>query len=261
MTVKRPLATVVASFSIAAIALATTGCLDDSEDISVPSSSSIVEIEEETNTETVTFLEIIDGDTIETSAGTVRIIGIDTPEQGECGAQEASRTFSKHTSLYRDLVLELPEGQNDTDKYDRLLRYVYTEDGADIGYQQILNGHAVARYDSRDGYPAHPKEEEYHQAQTASLQDGKVITPECAIKAEEEAAAAAAAAVPVAEAPAASDNWWIQYPSCAALKRNTVGHPTGPFNRDDPSHALLYDWFANQTGHRGDGDGDGLACE
>lgn len=267
---RRPLHTVLASFSIAAIALTITGCLSDIDDTS-SSASSLAENEEETNTETVRFERVIDGDTIETSAGVVRIIGIDTPEQDECGARDASSTFAEYTSLYRDLVLELPDGQNNTDQYDRLLRYVYTEDGTDIGFEQISLGRAVARYDSRDGYPAHPKEEEYHQAQTATLQDGRVITPECAKEAEAEAARAAEAeaermaraeaAAAEAEALNSSDHWWIQYRSCAALKRNTVGHPTGPFNRDDPAQAQLYDYFANHTGYRGDGDGDGLACE
>jgi len=31
------------------------------------------------------FVAVVDGDTVETSEGTVRIIGIDTPERGECG--------------------------------------------------------------------------------------------------------------------------------------------------------------------------------
>ena len=36
---------------------------------------------------------------------------------------------------------------------------------------------------------------------------------------------------------------------------------TGPFDRDDPAQAEIYEWFAFGTGNRGDGDGDGLACE
>ena len=66
-----------------------------------------------------------------------------------------------------------------------------------------------------------------------------------------------------AQAPAAPavDEWWRQYSSCTKLKKNTNGHPTGPFSRDNPAEAAVYDWFANGTGNNGDGEGDGLACE
>ncbi len=134
----------------------------------------------------------------------------------------------------------------------RLLRFVSTEGGIDLGLLQLQAGNAVARYDSGDGYPAHPREVEYHAAQLATLApDGSVLTVECQ----------AAAVAPPPPAPPATDTWWLQYSSCTKLKKNTVGHPIGPFSRDDPAHAELYEWFAFGTGNGGDGDGDGLACE
>lgn len=42
-----------------------------------------------------TFVAVVGGDTISTSAGTVRIAGIDTPEQGECGHDEASTAIGR----------------------------------------------------------------------------------------------------------------------------------------------------------------------
>lgn len=66
---------------------------------------------------------------------------------------------------------------------------------------------------------------------------------------------------PVATEAASGEEWWFEFGSCSQLKKRGVGHPTGPFNRDDPAEAAIYDWFAHGTGHRGDGDGDGLACE
>lgn len=110
-----------------------------------------------------TFVAVVDGDTVETSEGTVRIIGIDTPERGECGHPEASAAIEGVGPL---------AGQEDAD-----------------------------------------------------------------------------------------DHWWTEYTSCAQLKKNTAGHPTGPLSKDDPQGAAIYDWFANGTGHRGDGDFDSLACE
>lgn len=197
-----------------------------------------------------TFLSVVDGDTIETTAGTVRIIGIDAPERGECGHDEASAAIGSLLSGGDPVTLELPAGENDRDRHERLMRYVVTGAGVDLGLMQLQEGNAIARYDSSDGYPAHPHEAAYHAAQVASAgPDGSVVTLGCRDRA------------PLPVAPTPSQHWWEQYTSCARLKKNTAGHPTGPFDRDDPAEAEIYDWFANRTGNRGDGDADGLACE
>jgi micrococcal nuclease len=194
----------------------------------------------------VTFQSVTDGDTIETSGGTVRIIGIDAPESGECGYAEASALISTLLSPGDQTMLELPEGQNDQDRHGRILRY-------------------VAGYDSTDGYPAHPRETDYHAAQIATLTaDGTVTTVACqaaADAAEQNRIMAEQEAPPAPVPPPAVDEWWRQYTSCTKLKNNIDGHPTGPFSRDNPAEAAIYEWFANGTGNDGDGEGDGLACE
>lgn len=212
------------------------------------------------------FLSVIDGDTIETSEGTVRIIGIDTPERGECGHEVASTAIGK--LLSRGDVIELirPDGQPNEDRYNRLLRYILAGDGTDLGLIQIEAGNAIARYDSRDGYPKHPNEARYREAQIATAgPDRKVITSSCAVDAVVPPAPAQTHAQPPGPAPSPADPtvdaWWTQYSSCTKLKKSGSGHPTGPFNRDDPAEAEVYNWFAHGTGNRGDGDGDGLACE
>lgn len=130
--------------------------------------------------EAVAFVAVVDGDTVETSAGTVRIIGIDAPERGQCGESEASAALSRVLAPGDPVTLDLPPGQNDRDDYGRLLRYVVTAAGVDLGTLQVHAGNAVARYDSTDGYPAHPREAEYRSAQIASLDPaGSVITPAC----------------------------------------------------------------------------------
>ncbi|WP_298941731.1 thermonuclease family protein [uncultured Microbacterium sp.] len=194
---------------------------------------------------TVTIASIIDGDTIETSAGTVRLIGIDAPERDVCGYAEASALVSSLLVPGAVVGLELPDGQNDADRHGRMLRYVTTDQGIDVASSLLTAGLAVARYDSGDGYPAHPREAAYRAAQVASIGgDGSVITVDCA----------GAAAV-----PPPSGEWWTQYTSCTKLKSNVAGHPIGPFSRDDQPGA--YAWFATGTGNNGDGDGDGWACE
>lgn len=201
-----------------------------------------------------TFVAVVDGDTVETSVGTVRIIGIDTPERGECGHPEASAAIGRLVSSGEPVALLLPEGQNNVDQHGRFVRYVITEDGVDLGLMQLEAGNAIARYDSTDGYPAHPRQGSYHAAQIASSgPDGSVLTLACQGEPPE--------GVAPFTGQTDDDRWWTQYTSCSKLKQNTAGHPTGPFSQDDPQDAAIYDWFANGTGNRGDGDTDGLACE
>ncbi|GAA2918337.1 endonuclease YncB(thermonuclease family) [Microbacterium keratanolyticum] len=204
-----------------------------------------------------TFVSVIDGDTIETSVGTVRLIGIDTPERGECGYGEASAQIGMAVTAGAPLTLTRPEGQNDRDRYDRLLRYVATEAGADLGLVQLQAGHAVARFDSRDGYPMHPNEVSYQAAQTAIRDATGVVVP---LGCQAQPPPPVDAPEPIAGA-AAEEGWWYQYTSCGRLKKNAAGHPVGPFSRDDPAQAAIYEWFAFGTGNKGDGDRDGLACE
>lgn len=213
-----------------------------------------------------TVSSVIDGDTITTSEGTVRIIGIDAPERGACGHDEAAALASSLLAAGDTVVLELPAGQNAEDRHGRLLRYVDTAGGIDVGLALIEAGLAVARYDSRDGYPAHPRETTYRDSQLATLgADGTVTTVACAAAAAEREAAKAAADADAQDAASAPvpviDQWWSQYSSCTKLKKNVNGHPTGPFSRDNPAEAVMYDWFAFGTGNNGDGDDDGLACE
>lgn len=203
---------------------------------------------------TATFVAVVDGDTVVTSEGTVRIIGIDTPERGECGHEEASGAIGKLLAGGEPVELLYPEGQNNMDRHGRLVRYVITEDGVDLGLMQLEAGNAIARYDSTDGYPEHPRQASYQAAQiTAAGPDGSVITLACRDRSP-------GVVAPFTE-PNEGDRWWTQYTSCSKLKKNTARHPTGPFRKDDPEDAAIYDWFANGTGNRGDGDSDGLACE
>lgn len=231
------------------------GCVPEPSSTEGPPSSATSEptatpTATEAEAEAATFVAVVDGDTIETSEGTVRIIGIDTPERGQCGYDDASTAIGRLLAVGDSVTLELPPGQNDRDRYGRLIRYVITDAGVDLGLMQLESGNALARYDSSDGYPAHPQETAYRAAQIASPSaDGSVITIACRH------------GTPPAIAPSTDERWWEQYSSCARLKRNEAGHPTGPFNRDDPAQAEIYDWFAYGTGNRGDGDGDGLACE
>ena len=101
------------------------------------------------NLQKVKVLRVIDGDTIELESGQkVRYIGIDTPEtvdprrDPQCFGQEASLQNKKLVEG-KDIYLEKDISQ--TDKYGRLLRYIYLEENEiSINEQLIKEGYAVA---------------------------------------------------------------------------------------------------------------------
>lgn len=73
-----------------------------------------------------TVTRIIDGDTLELSTGQkIRLIGIDTPESGDPYYQEAKQELS---SLILNKTITLEKDVSETDKYGRLLRYIYLDD-------------------------------------------------------------------------------------------------------------------------------------
>lgn len=112
----------------------------------------------------VTVTNVIDGDTIDTTAGRVRLIGIDTPERGDCNYEPAADELLRVIAEQSDQVVLVRGGTDDTDRYDRLLRYVDTVGGRDLNLHMITSGYATARYDSQDGYPRHDREDAYRAA-------------------------------------------------------------------------------------------------
>lgn len=113
--------------------------------------------------------KVVDGDTIWASrdgvSRKIRLIGIDTPEFGQCGYTESTRSLRAIIGGQR--VTLTAGARDDVDRYGRLLRYVDVN-GVDAGLRQIKQGFAVARYDSRDGYGTHAREAAYIRADAAS---------------------------------------------------------------------------------------------
>jgi len=107
---------------------------------------------------TYVVIDVIDGDTLDLDNGErVRLVGIDSPDAGECGDHEATAVLS---AMALDQTVTLEPSDEDRDKYDRLLRYVFVN-GVDLGGQMLAQGYAVPRYNSTDGYGRHPREAEY----------------------------------------------------------------------------------------------------
>ena len=112
---------------------------------------------------------VIDGDTVELGSGAgVRVVGIDTPEEGDCGYDQATAHMVR---LVEGKRVRLVRSDEDTDHYGRLLRYVDSGD-VDAGLRQIQAGWAIARYDSRDGYGFHARENRYIAADRATRDKG-----------------------------------------------------------------------------------------
>jgi micrococcal nuclease len=94
-----------------------------------------------------TVVRVIDGDTIEVDIEgklyTVRYIGIDTPEVGRPGAEEAT---AFNAQLVSGKTVYLEKDVSETDRYGRLLRYVWVEE-AMVNAILVTNGYAqVATY-------------------------------------------------------------------------------------------------------------------
>ena len=89
---------------------------------------------------TFNVTKVFDGDTIEIETGEkMRLLGINTPEQGEYYYQEAKDRLAK---LVEGKQVNFESGPEDKDRYGRLLRYVFL-DGAFVNLQLVREGYAV----------------------------------------------------------------------------------------------------------------------
>jgi endonuclease YncB( thermonuclease family) len=175
-------------------------------------------------------VNVIDGDTLDLDNGErVRLVGIDAPESGTCGADEATTKLTE-MALGRQVILEVSD--EDRDRYGRLLRYVIA-DGIDVGGGMLMYGVAVPRYNSTDGYGLHPREAEYF---TLAQPPMTCAPPPTA------APTPAPAPVP-APAPASRS---VSYPNCDAVRAAGAD----PISVGDPGWQSKFDR-----------DGDGVGCE
>lgn len=90
--------------------------------------------------EVVKVTRIIDGDTFVTSLGTVRLIGVNTPEitQGKNEPYgEEARAFVEQSLKGQTVYMFLDVGS--TDKYGRLLRYVFVDPEAPMFNETLIS--------------------------------------------------------------------------------------------------------------------------
>jgi endonuclease YncB( thermonuclease family) len=185
--------------------------------------------------------EVVDGDTIAMSDGSrVRLIGIDSPERGQCGSAEASALMASLITGHS--ITLIPGARDDVDKYGRLLRYVEAS-GVDVDLAMIASGRAIARYDGRDGYGEHPRQAAYVAADEAAPS-----VNDCPSAQLRPVAAPVPVSLPLpvaAPAPSATPPD-VYYQNCSAVRDASAA----PIHPGDPGWQTKFD-----------GDGDGVGCE
>jgi micrococcal nuclease len=130
--------------------------------------------------EQVKVKKVVDGDTIDVilssgKSSTIRLIGINSPESVdprkpvECFGKEASQ-YAKNLMKKGDTVyLKADPTQDDKDKYDRLLRYVWLTDGTSVNEKMVTDGFAYEfTYDVPYIYQSEYKKAQSH-AESAKL--------------------------------------------------------------------------------------------
>lgn len=113
----------------------------------------VVPVVEETKKaeETYEVVKVVDGDTLSLSMNgkteVLRLIGMDTPETVDprkpvqCFAKEASAK-AKEMLMGKKVRIEADPSQGELDKYNRLLRYIFLEDGTFYNKLMIEEGYA-----------------------------------------------------------------------------------------------------------------------
>jgi micrococcal nuclease len=134
--------------------------------------------EQDSSFETVLVSRVIDGDTIELEDGRkVRYIGINTPETShpskgvECYGQQSK---IKNIELVEKKYVKLEKDVSETDRYKRLLRYVWLEDEL-INEKLVEDGFAFA-----SSYPPDVKrQDELKAAEVFAKENNLGLWGEC----------------------------------------------------------------------------------
>ncbi|MFC2001254.1 thermonuclease family protein [Chloroflexota bacterium] len=121
--------------------------------------------------ETATVTRVIDGDTIIINTGQrVRYIGIDTPEIHPVMEAYGMEAWQVNRQLVAGKEVRLERDISETDKYGRLLRYVYIDD-IFVNAELVRQGLAEAK-----AYPPDTKYQDYlEQRERAAKASGKGI--------------------------------------------------------------------------------------
>jgi micrococcal nuclease len=97
--------------------------------------------------EAAVVVSVTDGDTIRVdhaggSDDPLRLVGINTPESGECFGPESTDALE---SLLSGQTVVMVSDVSDRDQFGRLLRYVYLSDSTFVNEVMVRQGYALAR--------------------------------------------------------------------------------------------------------------------
>lgn len=191
--------------------------------------------------------KVVDGDTIQIETGkTVRYIGIDTPETSdprrgiECFGKEAA---AKNRELLERKEVRLEKDVSETDRYGRLLRYVFV-DGIFVNDELVRQGFAHA-----SAYPPDVVyQDQFREAEKQARENNRGLWASCGVQKESSA-----------ESVSSSQVNAVQEEKVEAVGED---RDCGDFRTHDEAQSF----FLSQGGpsvdpHKLDQDQDGIACE
>ena len=235
-----------------------------------PASTSMVPSGIPTGGDDTSAVRVIDGDTIEVTGGTrVRLIGVDTPETGDCFAAEATR-YAKEL-LPAGTRVRLVYDVQRLDSFGRTLAYVYKlTDGVFVNLAVARNGFAQQLTVPPNVAHAEELRVAVASARTAALGlwNGCVAPATTTTAAPAPLAAVPTTRVTVArpattttKAPAAAGGCHPSYSgACVPAGVSDVDCAGG--SGDGPAYVSTKRFsVAGPDVYRLDSDGDGVACE
>lgn len=186
---------------------------------------------------TVTF--VVDGDTVEINTGErVRLIGIDASERGEPYYVESRNKLSE---LVLNKQVRMEKDVSNTDRYSRLLRYLYIGDTF-VNLEMVRQGYATAYT-----YPLDVKYSEQFLSAEQEARSRKVglWTPALPISSQPSPQ----------PSPQAVPSPSFTVPPCSQTDCNCADFSTHAYAQ------WFYENYDPSNRHRLDGDRDGIACE
>ena len=217
-------------------------------------------------------VKVVDGDTvavgINNNKETIRLIGINTPETVdprkpvECFGIEASNK-AKEILTGKSVKLEADSIVGERDKYGRLLRYIFLEDGINFNKMMISEGYAYEyTYDSSYKYQDEFKqaEKEAREAEKGLWADGVCESNNVPLTTiNNSSVVPIATTTSILAAPAATNNT-ISNTECYCASNS---YNCGDFQTHQEAQNL-YNCCLQKVGrdiHQLDRDKDGSACE
>lgn len=205
-----------------------------------PSPTKSLIIEQKSNEET-SFLvtKVIDGDTVQVEGGkTIRYIGIDTPETSDprrgvqCFGKEAAQ---KNKELVEGRHVRLGKDVSETDKYGRLLRYVFVGE-VFVNEELVRQGFAYA-----SSYPPDVKYQDlFSEAQKEARDQNRGLWSSCG----------------------ASETKSVQGPSSQKSSPVAGDKDCSDFaTQKEAQEFFVFQGGPSSDPHKLDQDKDGVACE